>query len=191
MPFIQRKPLNEYPLYLQWFFRRQARKYGQTLAPSWLWGRLPGHLLSLLLLLGLFQRKRFPVDAPLRSLVSVRVAQLNGCAFCVDLNSYNLLQGTGSTAKAEAVHHWRESELYSERERAALDYAEAMTDTARRVTPEQITALKSHFDDDGVVALTAWIAFQNFSAKFNSALGAEENGLCQLPGKSDHYRKHG
>ena len=58
-----------------------------------------------------------------------------------------------------------------------------MTDTARRVTSEQITPLKKHFDDDGVVALTAWIAFQNFSAKFNSALGAEENGLCQLPGK--------
>lgn len=65
-----------------------------------------------------------------------------------------------------------------------LDYAEAMTDTARRVTPVQIAALKRHFDDDGVVALTAWIAFQNLSAKFNSALGAEDNGLCKLPGKS-------
>jgi cation diffusion facilitator CzcD-associated flavoprotein CzcO len=61
--------------------------------------------------------------------------------------------------------------------------SKAMTDTARRVTPAQIAALKNHFDDDGVVALTAWIAFQNLSAKFNSALGAEENGLCQLPGK--------
>jgi alkylhydroperoxidase family enzyme len=64
-----------------------------------------------------------------------------------------------------------------------LDYAEAMTDTARRVTPAQIGALKGHFDDDGVVALTAWIAFQNLSAKFNNALGAEDNGLCKLPGK--------
>ncbi|MGH7967095.1 MAG: carboxymuconolactone decarboxylase family protein, partial [Limisphaerales bacterium] len=109
------------------------------------------------------------------------VAQINGCAFCVDLNSYNLLQATGSAIKAEAVHNWRESGLYSKRERAALDYAEAMTDTARRVTPAQIAALKEHFDDDGVVALTAWIAFQNLSAKFNSALGAEDNGLCKLP----------
>lgn len=185
MPFIPPKPLNEYPFYLRWFFSRQVRKYGQTLAPSWLWGRLPGHFVGLLFLLGLFQRKCYPVDTALRSLVSVRVAQINGCAFCVDLNAYNLLQSVGSTAKAEAAHHWRESELYSERERAALDYAEGMTDTARRVTREQITALKSHFDDDGVVALTAWIAFQNLSAKFNSALDAEENGLCQLPGQSN------
>jgi AhpD family alkylhydroperoxidase len=190
MPVIQPKAFKEYPFYLRWFFRRQARKYGQTLAPSWLWGRLPGHFVGLLFMLGMFQRKRFPVDAALRSLISVRVAQLNGCAFCVDLNSYNLLQATGSTAKAETVHHWRESELYSDRERAALDYAEAITDATRRVTPAQITALKSHFDDDGVVALTAWIAFQNLSAKFNSALGAEENGLCRLPNKSNRPGGH-
>jgi AhpD family alkylhydroperoxidase len=183
MAFLQPKPLKEYPFYLRWFFRRQARKYGRTLAPSWLWGRLPGHFVGLLFLLGLFQRKRFAVDKALRSLVSARVAQLNGCAFCVDLNSYNLLQATGSTAKAEAVGRWRESELYTEKERAALDYAEAMTDTARRVTPMHIAALRNYFDDDGIVALTAWIAFQNLSAKFNSALGAEENELCKLPAK--------
>ena len=182
MSWIQAKPLREYPFYLRWFFRRQERKYGRTLSPSWLWGRLPGHFGGLLLLLGLFQRKKFPVETALRSLVSARVAQLNGCAFCVDLNSYHLLQATGSAAKAEAVARWRTSELYSERERAALDYAEAMTDTARRVGAKEVEALKRHFTDDAAVALTAWIAFQNMSAKFNSALGAEENGLCKIPG---------
>jgi alkylhydroperoxidase family enzyme len=55
-----------------------------------------------------------------------------------------------------------------------------MTDTGRRVTAPQTEALRRHFDDDGIVALTAWIAFQNLSAKFNAALGAEENGLCRL-----------
>jgi AhpD family alkylhydroperoxidase len=179
MSWIAPKPLRQYPFYLRWFFRRQARKYGRTLTPSWLWGRLPAHFAGMLFMLGLFQRKRFPVDTVLRSLVSARVAQLNGCAFCVDLNAYNLLQAAGSTAKADAVDRWRESDLYSERERVALDYAEAMTDTARRVTSTHIEALKRHFDDDAVVALTAWIAFQNLSAKFNSALGAEENELCK------------
>lgn len=182
MAFIAPKPLRAYPWYLRWFFRRQERKYGRTLTPSWLWGRLPAHFGGMLLLLGLFQRKSFPADPALRSLVSARVAQMNGCIFCVDLNSYNLLQATGSTAKAEAVAEWRTSALYSERERVALEYAEAMTDTARRVGPVEMAALRREFDDDGVVALTAWIAFQNMSAKFNSALGAEENGLCRIPG---------
>ncbi len=133
------------------------------------------------MLLGLFQRRKFGVDAALRSLVSARVAQLNGCAFCVDLNAYNLLLAAGSAQKAVEVSGWRDSALYSPRERAALEYAEAMTDTAQRVCDAQLQALRAHFDEDGIVALTAWIAFQNMSAKFNAALGAEENGLCQLP----------
>lgn len=178
MSWITAKQFGDYPFYLRWFFRRQARKYGRTLSPSWLWGRLPGHFGGLLLLLGLFQKSTFPVNAGLRSLVSARVAQLNGCAFCVDLNAYNLLKATGSSAKAEAVSRWRDSDLYSEPERAALEYAEAMTDTQRRVGATQAESLRQHFDDDSIVALTAWIAFQNMSAKFNSALGAEETGLC-------------
>lgn len=181
MAFIPAKAAGEYPWYLRWFFRRQARKYGRTLAPSWLWGRLPGHFLGVLFLLGLFRRTRFGVDPALRSLVSARVAQLNGCDFCVDLNAYHLLRATGSTDKAEVVDRWRDHDRYTARERAALDYAEAMTDTGRRVTPAQIGALREHFDEDGVVFLTAWIAFQNLSAKFNSALGAEEAGLCRVP----------
>lgn len=183
MAYLAPKPIREYPWYLRWFFRRQARKYGQTLSPSWLWGRLPGHFGGMLFLLGLFQRRSFPVDTPLRSLVSARVAQLNGCAFCVDLNAYNLLRAGGAAEKAAAVADWRSSPLYTPRERAALGYAEAMTDTSRRVTPDLLETLRPHFDDDGIVALTAWIAFQNLSAKFNSALGAEENGLCRLPAR--------
>jgi AhpD family alkylhydroperoxidase len=181
MALIEPKPLAAYPWFLRWFFRRQARKYGKTLSPSWLWGRFPAHFGGMLLMLGLFQRRSFPINTALRSLVSVRVAQLNGCWFCVDLNAYNLLQAAGSTDQAAAVAQWRESNLFNERERAVLDYAEAMTDTQRRVEPHHLAALRPHFDDDGIVALTAWIAFQNLSAKFNAALGAEENGLCQLP----------
>jgi len=181
MASIAPKPLAAYPWYLRLFFHRQARIYGRTLSPSWLWGRLPGHFAGLLFLLWRFQRPRFPVDAALRSLLSVRVAQLHGCAFCVDLNAYNLLAASGSTAKATAVEHWRDSTLFDDRERAALDYAEAMTDTAARVRPAQIAALRESFDDDGIVALTAWIAFQTMSASFNAALGAEEAGLCRRP----------
>jgi AhpD family alkylhydroperoxidase len=181
MASIPPKPLADYPWYLRWFFRRQARKYGRTLSPSWLWGRLPAHFGGMLLLLGLFQRRSFPIDAALRSLVSVRVAQLNGCVFCVDLNAYNLLHAAGSAEKAAAVAGWRGSALFTDRERAVLDYAEAMTDTSRRVEPTQLEALRPYLNDDGIVALTAWVAFQNLSAKFNAALGAEENGLCQLP----------
>lgn len=181
MPFIAPKPISEYPWYLRWFFRRQARKYGRVLSPSLLWGRRPTLFGGMLFLLGCFQARRFPIDAALRSLVSIRIAQLNGCEFCVDLNAYNLLQAHGSAEKATRLDAWADHTVYSTRDRAALAYAEAMTNSHQRVTPDHITALRQHFDDDAIVALTAWIAFQNLSAKFNSALGAEESGLCRLP----------
>jgi alkylhydroperoxidase family enzyme len=63
-----------------------------------------------------------------------------------------------------------------------------MTDTGRDNDPTLITELKKHFDEDDIVALTAWIAFQNLSAKFNAALDAEENGLCKPPDAS-RFRK--
>ncbi|MFO7781263.1 MAG: carboxymuconolactone decarboxylase family protein, partial [Spirochaetia bacterium] len=44
-----------------------------------------------------------------------------------------------------------------------------------------IASLKELFAEDEITALTAWIAFQNMSAKFNAALGAEEHGFCRLP----------
>jgi AhpD family alkylhydroperoxidase len=182
--YIEPKPLSQYPFWLRWLLKRQERKYGRTLSPSWLWGRHPKLFAGMLGMLGVFRANSYPIDAPLRSLISVRIAQLNGCGFCVDLNSYNMLKAAGSAEKAEKVASWREETIYSEKERAALEWAEMMTDTGRDNDPTLITELKKHFDEDTIVALTAWIAFQNLSAKFNAALGAEENGLCKLPDAS-------
>ncbi len=55
-----------------------------------------------------------------------------------------------------------------------------MTDSRQTVTDNCIAHLKMHFDDAAIVELTALIAFQNMSSKFNSALGIESQGLCRL-----------
>ncbi|TVQ17309.1 MAG: carboxymuconolactone decarboxylase family protein, partial [Spirochaetaceae bacterium] len=182
MSRIEPKPIKHYPWRVRWFLRRQERKYGRVLAPSLLWGRLPNAFLGMLLSLGAFQSRRYPISAELRSLVSIRIAQCNGCFFCVDLNSYNFLRAAGAEAKATDVAGWRDSDLYSPRERAALDYAEAVTDRCASVGDAEVDALRAHFTDDQIAALTAWIAFQNMSAKFNAALGAEEYGFCRIGG---------
>jgi AhpD family alkylhydroperoxidase len=181
MSLVASKPLRDYPWPVRWLARRQARRYGRALSPTWLWGRLPWHMCAMLAMLGVFQRRGSPLGASLRSLVSARVAQLEGCDFCVDLNAYNLLGAEGSADKAAQVERWRESGLFSERERAALDYAEAMSISGREVEPDQLEHLRGQFSEDALVELTAWIAFQSLSAKFNAALGAEEAGLCRLP----------
>lgn len=184
MSRIDPKPLSAYPWFVRWFLRRQRRVHGEVLAPSWLWGRLPGAFLGMLALLGVFQRRNYPVSTALRSLVSIRIAQLNGCHFCVDLNAYNYLQASGDQAKAAAVSEWRDSQAFTATERAALDWAEQVTLSCAEIGAEALERLKSHFSEDQITALTAWIGFQNMSAKFNAALGAEEHGFCQLPSSS-------
>jgi uncharacterized peroxidase-related enzyme len=133
------------------------------------------------MLFGALERKRSPLSPVLRSLVIVRVSQINWCRFCVDINSATLAQRAGSMAKVEAVSKWRESDTFDERERLALEYAEAMTYTDRHVTDELMQRLKESFDTEAIVELTGLIAFQNMSSKFNSALDVPSQGFCPLP----------
>ncbi len=178
---VPAKPLQRYPWYLAPFFWNQKRKYGQVLLPGLLWGRVPGLFMAVAILYGVLDRRSSPLDPVLRSLVTVRVSQLNGCRFCVDINSSTLARRAGSQAKVDALDGWRESPLFDPRERAALEYAEAMTDSTRRVTDALVERLRGHFDEDAIVELTGLIAFQNPSSRFNSALDVPAQGFCRVP----------
>jgi len=159
----------------------QRRRYGEVLQAALLWARAPKLFAAVAMLYGMIDRHSSPIDAPLRSLVTVRVSQINTCSFCVDLNSATLLKRAVSLEKVEALETWRQSNLFDQREQAVLDYAEAVTRSDRQVEDEQVESLKSYFDDDGIVELTGLIAFQNMSSKFNSALGVPAQGFCKMP----------
>ena len=182
---IQPRSPKDYPLWLRLFFRSQRRRYGEVLLPGLLWGRVPRLFAAVALLYGALDRKSSPLSPILRSLVTVRVSQLNDCRFCVDINSMMLAKRAGSMARVEALERWRDSELFEPRERVALEYAEAMTDSNRRVTDELMQRLKAGFDDDAIVELTGLIAFQNLSSKFNSALDVPAQGFCHVPGTGE------
>jgi alkylhydroperoxidase family enzyme len=66
-------------------------------------------------------------------------------------------------------------------ERAALEYAEAMTITGQRVGDELFARLRTYFDEGQIVELTAAVALENFRSKFNVPLGVESQGFCVLP----------
>ena len=178
---VPAKPIHRYPWYLAPFFWNQKRKYGQVLMPGLLWGRVPKLFIAVAILYGVLDRRRSPLDPVLRSLVTVRVSQLNGCRFCVDINSATLARRAGSQAKVDALDAWRDSDIFEAKEKAALDYAEAMTDSTRRVSDAIVERLRPFFDDDAIVELTGLIAFQNLSSKFNSALDVPAQGFCRLP----------
>lgn len=174
-------PVARTPWYLRPFFWNQRRKYGKELEAALLWARAPRLFIGVATLYGAIDRRSSPIEPALRSLITVRVSQLNGCAFCVDLNSATLLKRGASMEQVTALRNWRSSDLFDARERAALDYAEAMTLSDRRPGDAEFDALKRHFDDDAVVELTGLIAFQNLSSKFNAALGVPPQGFCELP----------
>ena len=132
-------------------------------------------------LYGAIDRKSSPIPPALRSLVTLRVSQINGCHFCIDLNTATLLRRGVTLDKAEALAAWRSSALFDDLERDALEYAEAVTLPESMVSDALMSRLKARFDDAWIVELTALIAFQNLSSKFNAALGVPPHGFCPLP----------
>jgi alkylhydroperoxidase family enzyme len=75
-----------------------------------------------------------------------------------------------SDEKIEALSDYANSELYNDAERVALEFADSMTITGREVGDELFDRLREFYDDDALVELTATIAWENASSKFNRAL---------------------
>ena len=82
-----------------------------------------------------------------------------------------------STEKIEALPNHRESPLFSDAEKAALEYADAMTDTSRDVDDALFARLKEHYDDDAIAELTMLIAWENASSRFNRAFRIPSQGF--------------
>jgi AhpD family alkylhydroperoxidase len=174
-------PASTRPWYLRPLFWNQRRKYGRFLDAALLWARSPRLFLAVAALYGAIDRKSSPIPPALRSLLTVRVSQINHCRFCVDLNSATVLKRGIGEDKLWALEDWRASNLFSERERIALEYAEAITRSDLEVTDDLMARLKRQFDDHAIVELTALIGFQNLSSKFNAALDVPPQGFCRLP----------
>ncbi len=182
---IPPRPVADCPWYLRPFFWNQKRKYGEVLQAALLWARAPRLFLGVALLYGMIDRRSSPIDPALRSLLTVRISQINHCPFCVDINSMTLMKRGVSEEKVQALVDWRESPLFDARERAALAYAEAVTVTDAEVGDELFAELRRHFDEDAIVELTGLVAFQNLSSKFNAALEVPPQGFCRLPSAPD------
>jgi len=183
---ISAPPGHDYPWYVRLIFALQRRKFGAELRSARLWGRLPRTFLLLTLLYRSIDRRGSPIDPALRSLVQVRVSQINSCGFCVDLNGAAGLERGLEPAKLAALAGWDQSSTFDERERAVLAYAEAVTDPARRVDDACFARVRALFDEQAVLELTALIAFQNLSSKFNAALALPAQGFCAVPQDIQH-----
>ena len=164
--------------YVRILFWLQRRRYGRELEPARLWGRTPRAFLAMAAMCGALDRNASPVDPALRALILVRVSQINWCSFCIDINSATCLKRGISANKLAALPQFAESSLFGPPEKAALRYAEAMTETNQHGDTSLVATLRQHFSDDAIIELTALIAYQNMSSKFNAALGVPAQGFC-------------
>ena len=102
------------------------------------------------------------VEQKLIELVYLRVSQINGCAYCLNLHTNSLLKGGETQRRIAEVAGWRVSDQYSEKERAALNWAEQLTNiSTNHADDESYEALKKVFSDKEISDLTFAISLMN------------------------------
>jgi len=128
--------------------------------------RLPYSQLSPDIYKGLLATKKAlaasSLGLPLIELVNLRISQINGCSFCLEMHAKALRDGGAPAAKLDSLAGWRISAHFSDAERAALAWAESLTDIARTHAPDEVfEPLKAHFDDVQISDLTYAVALMN------------------------------
>ncbi|WP_404362291.1 carboxymuconolactone decarboxylase family protein [Corallococcus coralloides] len=107
------------------------------------------------------------LEPSLRELVKIRASQLNGCAFCIHMHTRDARAQGMTEERIYLLDGWRESPLYTERERAALGWIEALTLVSETHAPdEDYAALTPHFTEEEIVKLTIMIAVINSWNRF-------------------------
>jgi len=110
------------------------------------------------------------LDNSLLDLVYFRVSQINGCAYCLDMHSKDLLAMGETTQRLLVMDAWREAPFYSDRERAALGWAEAVTKLPDGEVPDAVyNAARAVFSEEELVELTMAVIAINTYNRINIA----------------------
>jgi AhpD family alkylhydroperoxidase len=147
----------------------QRKLWGAPLYPYLFYARHPPYFRAAERMWTALQEDAKRVPGTLRALANRRVAWWNGCAYCQDAHAAKGSKLGISTAKIEALNDYAKSPLFSDAEKVALEYADAITDAQRDVDDELFARLKRHYDDDTIAELTMIIAWQNAGTRFNRA----------------------
>ncbi|ORW92310.1 transposase [Mycobacterium sp. IEC1808] len=132
--------------------------------------------------------KTLPISV--RELAVYWTARQIGCSWCVDFGSMLQRLDGLDMERLREIDNYATSPAFSDDERAAIAYADAMTADPHTVTDEQVADLRARFGDAGVFELTYQIGLENMRARVNSALGITEQGFnsggaCRIPWITD------
>jgi len=114
------------------------------------------------------------IEGALLDLVYFRVSQINGCAFCLDMHAKDLRAMGESEQRLYLLNAWREAPFYSDRERAALAWAEALTTIKSCIVPDEIyEEARQHFSEKELTDITLGVIAINSYNRINIAFGAD------------------
>jgi alkylhydroperoxidase family enzyme len=157
------------------------RRAGRDFVPLQVVSHAPSMLLPYTQMAA-FTQGRSALAPQVRVLAMHLVAEINGCAWCRDYGAH-LAGGLGvPAAKLARAHAYAADRSFTPAERAALAFAEQMTQVGGHVDDETFAELRGHFSEREVVELTLAVAAENFFNRMNAALGVEEQGFCANPG---------
>jgi AhpD family alkylhydroperoxidase len=148
---------------------------GSGMEPMQIWAYRPKMMMGM----GKFNqavRKGKSVDERLKNLIELKGAQMIGCEFCVDLGSQICRNSGLSDDELLALPRYRQSDLFTDREKLTLDYTVAVMRTPVEVTDELFAQMKGHFSDKQLVEITAHLMVVNLD-RFNAAFGISSAGF--------------
>jgi alkylhydroperoxidase family enzyme len=164
--------------------RYSRHRFGRVVEPVAAAAHHSGVLLAMGALETAAERGWRRLEPSLRWLAIQATAMEIGCSWCTDYGYYEGLQQGTDPIKVREVLRWRTSDVYDERERAVLEYAEAATATPVSIADELMERLHRHFTEPEIVELAAWVAMENFRSRFNAGLGLRSQGFsdkCEVP----------
>src|ERR1700722_1132348 len=162
----------------------RAPHNGSGIEPIEIWAYQPKMMMGM----GRFNqavRKGSSVDQRLKNLIELKGAQMIGCEYCVDLGSQICRNSGLSDEELLALPAYRSSDLFTTREKVALDYAVAVMRTPVEVTDELFAKMREHFNEKQMVEITAHLMVVNLD-RFNAAFdigsaGFSEGMVCVVP----------
>ncbi len=165
---------------LAYYFTR--RQFGKVLTP------LKVHSARLPAAFGLFYARIAKLDKKLllppetALLIRAQVARINVCLFCIDIGRWATIQASMNQAKFDALEEYSTSSLFSDAERAALDYVTELT-RDKKVSPATFARMSRYYSERAICEIVWLVASEHFYNMTNIGLNIHSDMLCNVTGK--------
>jgi uncharacterized peroxidase-related enzyme len=167
-------------------YRYAKRRFGEVPEPFAVVAHHPRLLVASAIHETMLQSASRTLPASVRELAVFWTARTIGCSWCVDFGAMLQRLDGLDVERLKDIDNYSTSTHFTDDERAAIAYADAITADPHTVTDEQVADLRARFGDEGVIELTYQISLENMRARMNAALGITEQGFnsgdaCRVP----------